>query len=117
MADHKLAALGDAFVNFVYSLALSKKENRPLGIRVKGSVLSKSLKAAELRGFLPSRIDSHAQADAAEALIVYAWMRNIISMSEAVSILSEADTATEAFTRLLRVIAERIKKKERKGLF
>lgn len=117
MADHKLAALGDTFVNFVYSLALSKKENRPIGVRVKGSVLSKSLKAAELRGVLPSRINSHTQADAAEALIVYAWMRNIISISETVSILSEADTATEAFSCLLKVIAERIKKRERKGLF
>ena len=114
VASHQLAALGDAFVNFIYSLTLSRKRNRPVGIRVKGSILSKSLKASKLRSFLPSRIDSHKQADAAEALIVFAWMRNLISISEIVSILSRSDEAIEGFTNLLVEVKKRI---DEKGLF
>jgi hypothetical protein len=111
LTSHELAALGDAFVNFVYSLSLSKMRNRPTGARVKGSVLSGSLKASGLRSFLPSRIDSHKQADAAEALIVYAWMRQLISIHEIVLILSETEKATEAFTNLLTEIKRRVNKK------
>jgi hypothetical protein len=111
LTSHTLAALGDAFVNFVYSLALSKKKNRPVGVRAKGSVLSKSLKDSGLRGLLPSRMDSHKQADAAEALIVYAWMRQLISIDEIVSILSEKEEAADAFTELLVEIKRRIDKK------
>jgi len=114
VVSHNLAALGDAFVNFVYSLALSRKRNRPVGARVKGSILSQSLKASGLRSFLPSRMDSHKQADAAEALIIFAWMYGLISITEIVSILSETDGATEGFTHLLVEIKKRANKK---GLF
>jgi hypothetical protein len=111
LTSHELAALGDTFVNFVYSLSLSKMRNRPTGVRVKGSVLSGSLKASGLRSFLPSRMDSHRQADAAEALIVYAWMKQLISIHEIVLILSETEKATEAFTNLLTEIKGRVNKK------
>jgi hypothetical protein len=111
LTSHELAALGDTFINFVYSLSLSKMRNRPTGARVKGSVLSGSLKASGLRSFLPSRIDSHKQADAAEALIVYAWMKQLISIHEIVLILSETEKATEAFTNLLTEIKRRVNKK------
>lgn len=111
LTSHELAALGDAFVNFVYSLSLSKMRNRPTGARVKGSVLSGSLKASGLRSFLPSRMDTHKQADAAEALIVYAWMKQLISIHEIVLILGETEKATEAFTNLLTEIKRRVNKR------
>jgi hypothetical protein len=31
LTDHKLASLGDAYVNFAYSLALSNRTGRPTG--------------------------------------------------------------------------------------
>ena len=72
LMDQKLAQLGDAYVNFLYSLAISKKTGEPAGIKVKGRLLEKKKKKAGLRKFLPSRVDRHKQADAAEALIAYA---------------------------------------------
>ena len=87
LMDQKLAKLGDAYVNFLYSLALSKKSGEPTGIKVKGRLLADAFKKADLRKFLPSRVDRHKQADAAEALIVYAWLEGSMTMEEGLEIL------------------------------
>ena len=101
LMDQKLASLGDAYVNFLYSLALSKKKGEPTGTKVKGRLLADAFKKAELRKFLPSRIDRHKQADAAEALIVYAWIRDSMTMEEALEILEQNEDMIEAFSFLL----------------
>ena len=101
LMDQKLAKLGDAYVNFLYSLALSKKKGEPTGIKVKGSLLADAFKKAGLRKFLPSRIDRHKQADAAEALIVYAWIRGSMTMEEGLEILEQNEDSVEAFSVLL----------------
>jgi hypothetical protein len=97
----KLASLGDAYVNFLYSLALSKKKGEPTGTKVKGRLLADAFKKAELRKFLPSRIDRHKKADAAEALIVYAWMRGSMTMEEGLKILEQNGDKVEVFSLLL----------------
>lgn len=99
--DQKLAALGDAYVNFVYSLALSKKKGEPTGSKVDNRILSGALKKAGLRGFLPKRIDRHKQADAAEALIVYAWILNAVTIDDGVNVLERHEDMAEAFCSLL----------------
>ena len=66
MLDKDLAKLGDAYVNFLYSLALSKKQKEATGTKVQGRLLADAFKKAGLREFLSSRIDRHKQADAAE---------------------------------------------------
>jgi hypothetical protein len=101
LMDQKLAKLGDAYVNFLYSLALSKKKGEPTGIKVKGRLLADAFKKAGLRKFLPSRIDRHKQADAAEALIVYAWIRDSMTMEEGLEILEQNEDSVEAFSVLL----------------
>jgi hypothetical protein len=101
LMDQKLASLGDAYVNFLYSLALSKKKGEPTGTKVKGRLLADAFKKAELRKFLPSRIDRHKQADAAEALIVYAWIRGSMTMEEGLKILEQNGDKVEAFSLLL----------------
>jgi hypothetical protein len=101
LVDQKLAALGDAYVNFVYSVALSKRKGEPTGAKVDNRLLAEALKKAGLRGFLPSRIDRHKQADAAEALIVYAWVRGSMTMEEGVSILEQGEDTVEAFCSFL----------------
>jgi hypothetical protein len=101
LTDQKLAKLGDAYVNFLYSLVLSKKKGEPAGTRVKGRLLADAFKKAGLRKFLPSRIDRHKQADAAEALIVYAWIRDLMTIEEGVKILEETGDEVEAFSFLL----------------
>jgi hypothetical protein len=101
LMDQKLAKLGDAYVNFLYSLALSKKKAEPAGTKVQGRLLADAFKKADLRKFLPSRVDRHKQADAAEALIVYAWIRGSMTMEEALEILEQNEDPVEAFSVLL----------------
>lgn len=99
--DQKLAALGDAYVNFVYSLALSKKKGQPIGAKVDNRILSGALKKAGLREFLPKRIDRHQQADAAEALVVYAWIQKAVTIDDGLSVLERHEDMAEAFCSLL----------------
>ena len=101
LMDQKLAKLGDAYVNFLYSLALSKKKGEPAGTKVQGRLLADAFKKSGLREFLPSRIDRHKQADAAEALIVYPWLLGSMTMEEALEILEQNEDAIEAFSVLL----------------
>ncbi len=112
MNDHRMAALGDAYVNFLYSLYLSRKEGRPTGKKISSSILAKALKTAELRVLLPSRTDRHKQADAAEALIGYGWATRLISTEEALSILEEEKVLENAFASLLQTVYRRLKIKE-----
>ena len=109
LLDGKLAEFGDSYVNFIYSLALSMKEGVPQGARVQGMVLSQALRKANLRGFLPNRSDRHIQADAAEALIAFSWIKEIVSLEESVDILLDnLNEPSEAFTVLLKLIIKRL---------
>lgn len=109
LIDGKLAEFGDSYVNFIYSLALSMKEGVPQGARVQGMILSQALRKANLRGFLPNRSDRHVQADAAEALIAFSWIKEIVSLEESVDILLDnLNEPSEAFTVLLKLIIERL---------
>ena len=88
-------------MNFLYSLALSKKKGEPTGTKVESRLLADAFKKAGLRKLLPSRIDRHKQADAAEALIVYAWIRGSMTMEEGLKILEQNGDIVEAFSVLL----------------
>jgi len=101
LVDQKLATLGDAYVNFIYSVALSRRKGEPMGAKVDSRLLAEALKKGGLRNLLPSRIDRHKQADAAEALIVYAWARGSMTMEEGISILEQGEDTVEAFCFLL----------------
>jgi hypothetical protein len=101
LTDRKLAALGDAYVNLIYSLALSRRTGFPEGTRVQGWVLAEALKRASLRNFLPARTDRHKQANGAEALIVYVWIRGYMTLKDAVDILSQHEEPDDAFYRLI----------------
>jgi hypothetical protein len=109
LKDHELASLGDAYINFAYSLALSKRTGRPAGAKVKGVALREALKKAGLRELLPSRMTRHKLADAAEALTVYAWLQDYLTLSETVSTLEEADNLNGGLCKLLLMIANRIR--------
>ncbi len=107
LTDHKLAALGDAYINLAYSLAISERKGQPSGAKVKGSVLAEAFKKAGLRAHMPSRVSRHMLADAAEALIVYAWLHRRITLEECVAILQRAENPIEGFTKLLIIITDR----------
>ncbi len=106
--DKDLARLGDMYVNFVHSLALSQKLQRPTGVKVNNRALAEAVKKSGLRKMLPRRIDRHAQGNAAEALIVYAWLQEVMSFEDCLKILRGGDDPTEAFTRLLQEIGKKL---------
>jgi len=107
LLDKDLAGLGDMYVNFVHSLALSQKLERPTGAKVNNRILAEAVKKSGLRKMLPRRIDRHAQGNAAEALIVYAWLQEIMSFKDCLKILGGGDDPTDAFTQLLQEIWKR----------
>ncbi|MEM1586713.1 MAG: ribonuclease III family protein [Candidatus Bathyarchaeia archaeon] len=109
LKDKDLASLGDAFMNFAYSLALSKNSGRPAGRKLDGSILSLALRKSGLRKLLPHRVDRHGQADAAEALIVYGWLSGIISIKETIDILAREGDLADNVSGLLMVVLERCK--------
>jgi len=109
LTDHKLASLGDAFINFAYSLALSKRRGEPSSAKVRGSVLAAALRKAGLREYMPSRVSRHVLADAAEALIVYAWLQNCVTLEESVQMLERVDDPVEGFGQLLTAIKDRVR--------
>lgn len=105
--DRDLASLGDAFINFIYSLALSKAADKPIGRKLNSRALSSALKKAGVRRLLPHRIDRHRQADAAEALIVYGWLLGAISIYEALDMLARNGDISDNICALLKLILER----------
>ncbi|HLN44166.1 MAG TPA: ribonuclease III family protein [Candidatus Sulfotelmatobacter sp.] len=108
LTDKSLAALGDAYINFAYSLAISKKIKKPYGKKVKGTPLAEAIRKTGLREALPSRIDKHILSDAAEALLVYAWLNELTTLEEAVEVLEKNDLES-ALIELLLKAKERIK--------
>ena len=108
LADRELASLGDSCVNFAYSLTLSNRKMIPEGTKVKESILAEALRRAGLREQLPSRMSRHALADAAEALMVYAWLSNCLTLSDCIRLLGKTDDSIDGFTRVLVAARERI---------
>jgi len=108
LLDKDLAGLGDMYVNFVHSLALSLKLRKPVGVKVNNKILAEAVKKSGLRKMLPRRIDRHAQGDAAEALIVYAWLQDVVGFEDCLKILSRSEDSTEALTQLLQEIGKRL---------
>jgi hypothetical protein len=108
LTNQGLAALGDAYVNLLYSLYLSSKSGRPIGGKADSAMLAAALKGVGLRELLPSRVDRHKQADAAEALIVYVWLRGLTTITESVEELIRSNDAVEAFGFLLSEAKEKL---------
>ncbi len=109
MKDRDLARLGDSFVNFVYSMALTQRREKPSGAKVRGTFLAESLRRAGLRKFASSRNDSHSLADAAEAFIVYGWLNNLISLDQSIEILSANENVIEGLATLLGYVRDRVR--------
>jgi len=107
LLDKDLAGLGDSYVNFVYSLAMSQKYGHPTGAKVNNQILARAVEASGLRALLPHRVDRHMRGNAAEALLVFAWLQDTLEMDECVKVLSEKEPV-EAFAALLRQILNRL---------
>jgi len=109
--DKQLASLGDAFVNFIYSLALTEINGRPEGIKVSDRILSEAFRQADLRGYLGSRLSRKDLANGAESLLVEAYRKHLISIEESVETLTQcSDGPNAGLSNLLRLVTERLTK-------
>ena len=109
LLDKDLASLGDAYVNFVYSLAMSQKHGRPTGAKVNNQVLAEAVEKSGLRKFLPHRVDKHTRGNAAEALLVFAWLQDMSEFEDCIETLGKAeDNQVQAFAVLLHDILAKI---------
>jgi hypothetical protein len=107
--DKRLASLGDAFVNFIYSLALTEINGRPEGTKVSDRVLSEAFRQAGLRGYLGSRLSRKDLANGAESLLIEAYRRHLISIEESVEALTgNAEDPNLGLSNLLKLAAERL---------
>jgi hypothetical protein len=107
--DKKLASLGDAFVNFVYSLALSKVKGKPQAVKVSDRILAEAFRLAELRKYLGTRVSRKELANASESLLFEAYDRKLLTIDESVGKIAENPDGPEAgLSELLRVAAERL---------
>lgn len=106
----ELSKVGDPFVNFIYSLALSKTFQRPIGKKVSNSILMEALVQSGLRASAGSRKKKDELGDFAEGLIFSAYAEGLMTLEEAVDIVADGlnsnkstlkDRSVEAFKRLL----------------
>jgi len=108
LLDKDLAALGDSYVNFVYSLAMSQKLKRPVGAKVDNQTLAEAVTKSGLRKFLPHRVDRHTRGNAAEALLVFAWLSDLLELHDCTDALSKEDDPTTAFANLIRNVLDKL---------
>jgi hypothetical protein len=109
LLDRKLAQFGDSFVNFVYSLALTRNKGIPVGTKVSDKILASAAQKAGIRKLLPKRTSRGDVSNAVEALVVYAWLRHHMTIDEASAILEEQmDSPSDAFAALSKKILEKL---------
>jgi hypothetical protein len=108
LLDKDLAALGDSYINFVYSLAMSQRSGHPMGVKVGNQTLAEAVAKSGLRSYLPHRVDRHARGNAAEALFAYAWLKGLLELDDCVRVLSRGDDAVVAFTSLIKTVLKKL---------
>jgi len=108
LLDKDLAALGDSYVNFVYSLAMSQKHKRPMGAKVDNQTLAEAVAKSGLRKFLPHRVDRKTRGNAAEALLVFAWLGDLLELDDCTNVLSRENDTAEAFAHLLQDVLRKM---------
>ena len=90
MNDKGLAKLGDSLVNLCYSLAKSIVLGKPMGEKVRDSVLARAIRANPVYNQLGRRADIGTAADAYEAIMAYLWISEIATIESIVEILTES---------------------------
>ena len=88
--DKSLAKLGDALINFVYSISKSLVTGTFSGEKVSDSALAEALRNTSLRKEARTRSTVDDLGDSVEAFCAYLWISKIITIEEMVGILSNA---------------------------
>jgi len=117
LMDRKLARLGDSYVNFIFSLALTRARQEPQGARVSDQVLAEAAAKTGLRKLLPRRVKRNDVANSVESLLVYGWLNGIISLEQSARILEKnIQTPSDAVANLAEEILCRIEGKASLGV-
>jgi hypothetical protein len=107
--NKELASLGDAYVNFIYSLALTKISGHPQAVKVSDRLLAGAFKLAGLRDCLGTRITRKDLANASESLLVEAYLKELLTIQESVQILAQhPDGPAAGLSDLMKLAAERL---------
>ena len=110
LANPKLARLGDAYVNFLFSLALTQATGEPKGIKVSDRELYEAAKKSGIRPLLPKRMKRGQVANVVEALIVNSWLKKSFSLEEMMEIVSNhLGSLSDAVSHLLTEILQKTK--------
>jgi len=113
LKDQKLAKLGDLYVNFLYSLALTQTKSEPTAVRVTDKALAEAARKAGLREILPKRTSRGDVANAIESLVIHAWLDKIVDSEEIVNLLKKnVENPAEAFANVATEILRRLGKDE-----
>jgi hypothetical protein len=108
MQNRKLASLGDAYVNLVYSMALTRVTGEPRGVKVSDRILSSAFKAAGLRNYLGARQSRKNFANASEALLIETFRKGLLTIDESVEIITQREELTDGVADLLKTAVERL---------
>jgi hypothetical protein len=109
LTNKPLAALGDAYVNFVYSLAPLYKNRETMRKESERNSAGRGGEKSRVEEVDASRINKHILSDAAEALLVYAWLNDFITLEESVEALEKNDNLEKGLMHLLLTAKEKIK--------
>lgn len=104
--SRELARLGDAYLNFIFSLVRSLRDARPSGLKVSNRILSQAFKNAGLRASLPRRASRHEIGGAVEALILFAVTTRLVTSREVIESLVGTEEEVKALASLLSRIRE-----------
>jgi hypothetical protein len=120
-----IAQLGDAFINFLYSVSRSIAYKQASGCKVSDTVLSNAYRASLLKKKVLMKGDRDKIGDGVEAIIIWAWAQNYLTLKEMLYIITshlssvplddrniEKRAAAKAFTNLLDELAKRLEANE-----
>lgn len=127
LTNKNLARLGDALINFAYSLAKSRIEGTPTGAKVQDKALAEAIRKTKIKKVLPLRSKEDTLGDAVEALCAYSWLNQTMTIEEMVETIQNAlqgedithprlekKACTKAFAELLNKIINRHENLEKK---
>lgn len=111
LRDKQLASLGDALVNLIYSLALTRLNGCPVGTKVSDRILCEAFRHAGLREHLGTRLTRKDLANAAESLLAEAYRQHLITIDESVEVITQnPDDPNLGLSNLLKLAAEGVTK-------
>lgn len=108
MQDKKLARLGDAYINLIYSLALTQIHKEPRGVKVSDRTLADAFKIAGLRSYLGTRLSREDFANASEAILIEAYRKKSLTIDESVNVILGASDPNSGIADLLKLAVERL---------